>query len=152
MAELALAVAHQGEFIGKDFVIDRMVPGHGLRPFTNEIKKTTGVSLKYVLDTSNPSYWPQIYTAFEVRHLVEHRDGKIDAEFRSNVAQCWPNTTWGRRGNNLQQLEKIEVADEDVVTTYHTMLDAARLMTEAVLDWASKNQTLEMNAKASDAS
>src|SRR5215510_4179560 len=81
-----------------------------------------------------------------------NRDGKIDTEFRSNVAQCWPNTTWGRRGNNLQQMEKIEVADEDVVTTYHTMLDASRLMTEALIDWASKNQTLEMNAKASDAS
>ena len=53
-------------------------------------------------------------------------------------------------GNNLQQMEKIEVANEDVVTTYNTMLDAAKLMTEAVIAWASKNQTLEMNAEASD--
>jgi hypothetical protein len=153
LVELASEVAeHANEFSAKEFVIDQIVARHGLLPFTDAIEKATGISLKQVLDKNDFHYWPQIQMAFEVRHLVEHCDGKVDGDFREHVAESWPNTTWGRRGNNLQRMEKIEVENEDIVITYNTMLDAARLMTEAVIDWASKNQTLDTNAKTSDAS
>jgi hypothetical protein len=62
-------------------------------------------------------YWPQIYTAFEARHLVEHRDGRVDARFRDAVAQVWSNSSWGRRFR-LEDLEKVVVEEEDVIATH----------------------------------
>jgi hypothetical protein len=149
LADLASAVAeHADEFSAKKFVIEQIVPGYGLRRFTNEIKKTIHVSVEDVLDTKDPTYWPQIYTAFEVRHLIEHCDGKVDGDFREHVAASWPNTTWGRHGNNLWTVEKVEVAEEDVKITYSAMLEAARLITEQVIGWGSKNRVRKSGARS----
>jgi hypothetical protein len=38
---------------------------------------------------------PQIYSAFEVRHLIEHRRGRVDQRFIAKVAShvLWKNSS-----------------------------------------------------------
>jgi hypothetical protein len=71
----------------RDLVIDRMISVHGLHRFETALKQATNIQLRDVLNHENFRYWPQIYTTFEVRHLVEHRDGQIDSGFRARLRQ-----------------------------------------------------------------
>lgn len=57
--------------------------------------------------------------------------------FKTKLAQFWPNSTWGHQP--LQTLEKLVIEEEDVDKTYAAMLDATSLLTEEVLLWSSRN-------------
>jgi hypothetical protein len=91
-----------------------------------------------LLNRKNIRYWPQIYTAFEVRHLVEHRDGRIDREFVRKLAFMWIQSSWGKRGIPLEPLEKVPVEEEDVIETHKAMLEATGLLTAEVLRWSGQ--------------
>lgn len=120
----------------RDLVIDRIIPVHGLHRFESALKQAANIQLRDVLNHKDYRSWPQIYTAFEVRHLVEHRDGKVDNGFRERLRAVWSNSSWGVR-ESLQHLKKIAVEEEDVIQTYTAMLEATGLFTEAVLRWSS---------------
>jgi hypothetical protein len=123
------------------FIIDKIVPEYGLPRFKTLLEKATDINLPDVLNGKDFRCWPQIYTAFEVRHLVEHNDGKVDkkfrAKFRGNLAGLWQRSTWGKREPSLERLEKVVVEEEDVIETYTAMLNATSLLTEEVLRWSS---------------
>jgi hypothetical protein len=123
----------------REFIINRIVPAHGLQQFEKALAKATRIQLSDVLNRKNVHNWPQIYTAFEVRHLVEHRDGRADNEFRTKLAQVWVQSSWGRR-QRLERLKKVPVEKEDVVETYTAMLDATELLTAEVLRWSLSRQ------------
>jgi hypothetical protein len=124
-----------------EFIISKVVPEHGLGEFRKVLKRTTGIDLVAALHQKNTSDWPQIYTAFEVRHLVEHRNGRVDRKFLAEVDQkLWSQSSWGRGGSGLPMLlEKVPVEEEDVIKTYEAMLGATRLLTAEVLRWDSES-------------
>jgi hypothetical protein len=136
--ELALNFEHASESSNdvRAFIIDKVIPRHGLKRFEGALQKATRIRLSNLLNAKNFHYWPQILTTFEVRHLVEHRDGKVDNQFRRSVDSCWSRSTWGKR-LSLEGLAKIEVEEEDVIETYTAMLDATDLLTNEVLRWSS---------------
>ena len=117
--ELALA-AVQGN-AGHDFVIQMVVPEYGLPALVGTLKEATHIELPKDLPAYDFSQWSQIQVAFAVRHLIEHRDGKVDTRFRENVQKFWDNSSWGKRGRLPDTLEKITVEEADVVHTYDAM-------------------------------
>lgn len=123
----------------REFIIDRIVPVYGLQQFETALNKTTRIRLSDVLKRKNSHCWPQIYTAFEVRHLVEHRDGRVDKAFRTKLAKKWDQSSWGRR-DSLEQLKKVPVEAEDVIETCTAMLEATGLLTAEVLRWSLSRQ------------
>jgi len=92
-----------------------------------------------ILSDKGCRYWQQINTAFEVRNLIEHRDGQADRHFRELLASDWAISSWGAR-ERLERLEKVVVEDEDVIQTYRAMLEATSLLTRAVLEWSARKR------------
>ena len=139
LSELAASIVETGESSAdlREFIIDRVVWNHGLAHFGKVLKSATQIQLQDVLNAKDFHYWPQIYTAFEARHLVEHRDGKVDGRFREAVAGFWANSSWGRR-LRLEGLEKVVVEEEDVIATLDAMLNATKLLTNELLRWSSR--------------
>ena len=119
-------------------IIDRLVPRYGLGSFATALENTTQIRLHQILNRKDYHYWPQIFTAFEVRHLIEHRDSQIDKKFRMDLAPYWTNSTWGAR-ESLDRLKRIAVEEADVAQTYEAMCEATGLVAEAVLEWSSRN-------------
>jgi hypothetical protein len=142
LSELASSIQGVGESSAdlREFIIDKVVGIQGLERFEKALKRATQILLRDVLYAKNLQYWPQIYTAFAARHLVEHRDGKIDRRFRESVAQVWSNSSWGRR-LGLEGLEKVVVEEEDVIAAHDAMLNAAEILTNKTLRWSSRNKT-----------
>src|SRR5262249_12339645 len=101
----------------RELIVDRIIPSHGLPQLVHALKESTGIDLPAVLNRKHFHCWPQIRVAFEVRHSIEHRDGKIDRMFRNNVASVWSNSSWGQR-QAIDQLEKVGVDAQDVAVTY----------------------------------
>jgi len=139
LSELAASIVGIGESNAdlREFIVDKVVWNHGLVHFEDVLKRTTQIQLYEVLNAKDFHYWPQIYTAFEARHLVEHRDGKVDGRFRAAVARFWPTSSWGKR-LSLEGLEKVVVEEEDVIATYEAMLNATELLANEVLRWSSR--------------
>jgi hypothetical protein len=108
LSELAAEFLQTGESRAgaREFIIDKIVPSHGLDNLESLLQKTTKIRLREILNRKDFHFWPQINTAFEVRHLMEHRDGKVDRRFRSKMAQLWVHSSWGAR-LKLEGLEKI---------------------------------------------
>ena len=134
--ELAESIVRAGEsnVDMRDFVIGRIVPEHGLHKFEEKLKDATKVRLRDILYAKNRHYWPQILTAFEIRHLVEHRDGWVNAKFRENVKDVWSNSSWGER-LSLDGLHKVPVEEVDVIKTHDAMLNSVDIITEKLLQW-----------------
>jgi len=122
----------------RNFIIDKIVAVHGLQQLKTALQKTIRIALPHVLNHKNIHYWPQIYTAFEVRHLVEHRDGRVDREFVRKMALTWVQSSWGKHGIIPEPLEKVPVEEEDVIKTYEAMSEATSLLTTEVLRWSGQ--------------
>lgn len=139
LRDLAAALVDTGgpSFDVREFVIDRIVPVHGLQQFKTALEQATHIDLPHVLNRKNIRYWPQIYAAFEVRHLVEHRDGWVDREFVAKLGSMWVQSSWGRR-DRLDRLKTVPVEEEDVVETYTAMFEARGLLTTEVLRWGGQ--------------
>ena len=82
------------------------VPTSGLNRFKDAIKHAAGIQLPQLLNDHDGHLWPQIFTAFEIRNLVEHCDAKVTATFRAKVRGVWKMTTWGDR-LDLEAVESI---------------------------------------------
>ena len=99
----------------------------------------TDISLKQILYDHDVHAWPQIQVAFQVRHLVEHSDGKVDKQFVANVKHTWRNSTWGQCGPSVTIGQKIGVNEQDVTATYEVMVEATTLLTQRLVQWASES-------------
>src|SRR5262249_16002845 len=119
----ALAEANDGFPTLRDAIVDRLIPSHGLEFLLNLLEGFAEVKLVKRLNTADSKCWPQIKSAFEVRHLVEHRDGRVDAHFRDAVGSVWAKTSWGDQ--KLAGMKKVAVRETDVVATYRAMMRAA---------------------------
>ena len=153
LREFALSLSRQG---GKEFVIDRVVPGHGLERMGKCFKETTGIAVSDRLNAANPKNWPQIHSAFEVRHLIEHRKGKVDQRFLNEVASrgLWQHSSWadfplgqgsadapgqpsGVDRPALSRAARIEVREQDFSATFDAMVESAALLTALTSEcWA----------------
>jgi hypothetical protein len=133
LRDLAKALTGPG---GKEFVIEKIIPRQGLDPMAKCFLETTRKSLRDTLNKVDPKLWSQIYSAFAVRHLIEHRKGKIDQRFLDEVVSrsFWRNSSWAdfvaqppRRGTGPA---RIEVREEDFEATFDAMVRAAKIMTD----------------------
>jgi hypothetical protein len=124
--EIAHALPRQG---GMEFVIGQVIPSHGLDLLAKCFEGTTGRSLPDALNKQAPALWSQIHSAFEVRHLIEHRKGKIDQRFIDEVAShpLWDNSSW--TDFPLSVRAKIEVRAKDFDATCDAMIRAAEIVT-----------------------
>lgn len=131
---LALSAAGGG---GKEFIIDTIVPAHGLDRMAECFKATTGITLPAAFNAQSSKLWPQIHSAFEVRHLIEHRNGKIDQRFLDQVAgrPLWKNSSWSNFPVALHQ--SIEIRESDFEATWNAMIPAVQIITTlASNSWA----------------
>jgi len=140
LREIAIALSEAGESLSylRGIVIDRILGRYGLAGFEWKLKEATKIDLQRSLHAKGLiSSWAQINTAFAVRNLVEHRDGKVDKLFRNAVKDIWPQSNWGKRvdSETLVTLEKITVEEEDVNATFTAMLKIIELLTEETLAW-----------------
>jgi hypothetical protein len=104
--------------------------------FITDIKKTTGIDVTKVLNDKSPRYWSQILVAFEVRHLVEHTNGKADSAFIEKVdtGGSWGQSSWVDLP--LQRGSKIPIRNSDFELTCQAMIEAVRLIGDALLRFA----------------
>ena len=121
----------------RDLVIDTVVPTHGLKALVDAVTDATRIRVPRDLAGCDAAEWSQIRVAFEVRHLVEHRDGNVDGDFRRRVEGFWEKSTWGTRDPLVSSVRKISVEEEDVLCTYRAMCNATRLLTDALVQWNS---------------
>jgi hypothetical protein len=130
-----------------EFAIERILPTHGLNALADALTNATDIRLPDAAGAF--SQWSQIRVAFEVRHLVEHRDGKVDADFRKHVDQFWANSTWGKRDPAVASVGKIVVEEQDVVDTYGAMCNATQRLTDALVQWDRDNHDKGRRARRS---
>lgn len=98
-----------------------LVPIHGLNGICSAAE-AAGVDVRGVCKKADPKIWPQTFTAFQVRHIIEHRNGRVDADFRAQVHKLWGATTWGKRPPSLDEKVRVEVTKEDLLGTAKRML------------------------------
>jgi hypothetical protein len=126
LRDFAQALSGQG---GKEFVIASVVAAHGLDRMADCFQDTAGKSLPKALNALDPSLWCQIHSAFEVRHLIEHRKGKADQRFLDEVAShaLWKNSSWA--DFPLSRQAPVEVRAKDFDATCAAMVQAAEIIT-----------------------
>jgi len=112
---------------GKEYVLETMVPAQGLDRFTDILKKGFNISMPGVV---GESYHSQIYCAFEVRHLIEHRNGKVDGRFKRNVARCWRKSSW--HDVSLEKGSRLDIRQGDFDSTFEAMLHGVHAIGESV--------------------
>jgi hypothetical protein len=116
----------------KEYLLRRIIPSHGLTRMEKSLKESTGLSLPAIVNRSDSLYWPQIHSAFEVRHLVEHTNGRVDTEFHDEVcpSPLWRRSSWGKQKLNVG--DEIVIGDADFDATLNAMLPAAAVIAQAV--------------------
>jgi hypothetical protein len=126
LRDFAQALSDQG---GKEFVIGKVVPAHGLDRMAECFEETTGKSVSKALNACDPKLWSQIHSAFEVRHLIEHRKGKVDQRFIEEVAShsLWKNSSWANFP--LGKQVPIQVREIDFEATCDAMVQAVKIIT-----------------------
>jgi hypothetical protein len=117
LREFSQALSGQG---GNECIIGRVVPSHGLKEMNKFLRQTTGKSLYDQHYARNSKVWSQIHTAFEVRHLIEHRKGKVNDQFLREVP--WKNSSWA--DFPVVEHAKIEVREGDFTATFEAMVEA----------------------------
>jgi hypothetical protein len=119
----------------KGHVLQKVVPSHGLGRLAQSLKISTGVDLKHLLNKGPSPCWPQVWSAFEVRHLIEHANGKVDHAFLTQVvaSSLWKNSSWG--SVLLAEGGKVPIREEDFDATFHAMIAATDLLGTALEGW-----------------
>ena len=105
-----------------EYVLDCVVPSHGLGAFTHQLR-LTGIDLKQRWKPLN-TVFPQIYVAFEVRHLIEHSRGVADERFKRKVKEFWEKSSWCRQ--SFAGASRVRVDREDFNATFDAMMTALR--------------------------
>jgi hypothetical protein len=126
LRDFARALSGEG---GKEFVIDKLIPARGLDRMAKCFNETTGKSLPKAMNAHDPRLWSQIHSAFEVRHLIEHRKARVDQRFLDEVAShsLWKNSSWADAP--LCNHQPIEVRTKDFDATCDAMVQAAEMVT-----------------------
>lgn len=115
-----------------DEVLKAMIPEHGLEGYVTKLEEA-GLNVTRIWNEGRLSHQrsrvrtrPQIAVAFQVRHLVEHENGRVDERFQAAVKHEWKHTTW--RSRALTQGERVLVLDEDIRETADCMVRAAEAL------------------------
>lgn len=105
-------------------ICSAIVPAHGLDKLRGLLAEA-GLDVRQTWNAANHRIWAQINTAFAVRHLIEHRNGKIDQRFRELVEPTWKASSWGKRGDVLlADGRRVEVLEGDLGETQAMMSSA----------------------------
>src|SRR5208282_3593560 len=112
---------------GKEYVLDKVVPPQGLNRFELILESGFGISMADVVGENDHG---QICFAFEVRHLIEHRNGKVDAQFKEKVGRYWTKSSW--RDASLNKGDEIEIRQVDFDATFAAMLHGVHTIAESV--------------------
>jgi hypothetical protein len=130
LREFARAVAEER---AKEYVTNKVIPRHGLMLLRDALEKSTGIALEKVLNGRQPWYWCQIHSAFEVRHLIEHTNGRTDSEFMADVytGPLWRASSWGDLALSVGC--KIEIRDGDFEKTWQAMVESVPILCEAAM-------------------
>ena len=97
--------------------VEAFIPAHGLELLTQLLGAMTPGS-----KVCSGSFWPQIKVAFAVRHLVEHRNGRVDQRFVGDVSSAWRLSSWGASKAQLPSPgERVQVGSHDFDATYEAM-------------------------------
>ncbi len=123
-------------------ICDAVVPRHGLTSLVEEMS-VVGLDIVRSCNTAAPEVWPQIRTAFEVRHLIEHRNGRTDERFRKAVESLWPRSSWGRRNAELQGEAQITVTESDLRATCDAMFLMLDSLRPACLEYDERRRRAE---------
>lgn len=137
---------------GQDLIVEKMVPNHGLRAFVDALKVATGIKLPKDLPNYDFALWSQIQVAFQVRHIIEHRDGKIDGDFLANVRTFWGHSSWSERNAPITARDRITVEESDVTCTHKAMHKAVSILTNLLAKASSDIAKASPAAQASEAS
>jgi hypothetical protein len=113
---------------GKEFILHRLIPQHGLERFERALKDSTGISLPGLFSGKDQFLWCQIRSAFQLRHLIEHANGKVDEAYKSKVVceKDWQKSSWGQLPLNVG--DKIPIREDDFEATFATMDQAAQVI------------------------
>ena len=103
----------------KEYVLNLLVPLQGLDRFQVILAKGMSISMSDVIGEKS---WPQIYCSFELRHLIEHRNGKVDAIFKKRVMPHWRRSSW--RDVPLDTGKSVEIRQGDFDNTFEAMVHA----------------------------
>jgi len=79
--------------------------------------------------------------AFEVRHKVEHTNGRVDQKFIDQCRERLANTSWADRPQLLQLGTAITITGIDVKKTYEAMTRQLEWLCARVKDlepWGAK--------------
>lgn len=114
----------------REFVIDKLVPGHGLSRIGKAIQEVTGVSLPAICKRA----WPQIAVTFGIRHLIEHGNGRVDMKFERDQQHHWNGSSFAR--NSMPEINaKVVVQEEDIRQSYEAMKTATSNLSLALSGW-----------------
>jgi hypothetical protein len=134
LAEFAHAAA-RGD--AKAFVLRKVVPAHGLGGLCGALEDGTGIDVAGLLRGRGEwRHWAQVRSAFEVRHLIEHANGRLDDDFLKKLEDdgplrdAWQGSSWG--GLPLRPKAKVPIRDEDFEATLGAMLVAAGRIADAL--------------------
>jgi hypothetical protein len=114
----AMTALDHGDVI--EAVCSVIIPVHGLEKLRT-VLVDAGVDARKHWNARDPRIWAQISTAFAVRHLIEHRNGRTDDHFRRDVRPTWANSSWNTRGP-VEQLDRVDVVEVDLVETQTMMM------------------------------
>lgn len=141
LREIAAAIAGEDEpqsAAALEFIVDRIVPVHALGLLVSALQNATDINAPKVLNQHDFQLWPQLLVAFEVRHLLEHRDGKVDKKFQAKVGGLWSNSSWKDR--HLETMTKVTLEAKDVEITHEAMVQASRLLTAELCSWSLRSR------------
>jgi hypothetical protein len=142
LAEFARAVARDD---AKGFVLRKLIPRHGLEKMCSVLKDSTGIDAPSCLSSEERRHRSQIRSAFEVRHLFEHANGRVDDAFLERVEEgsslgfAWRQSTWG--GLPLGRNAKVPIRGEDFEATLEAMLLAARRIGDEVTNFTPQPES-----------
>jgi hypothetical protein len=110
--------------------VDALIPRYGLPALEQFLETTTDIVLANLFLGGHEADWCQIRSAFQVRHLIEHTNGRVDQLFKTKVISGtdWTNSTWATL--HLRVKDKIPIRDEDFRKTFDAMIYAADLIAE----------------------
>jgi hypothetical protein len=111
----------------KDYVLTKVVPPQGLDRFEAILNNGMNISLP---DVIGKHYWGQIFCAFELRHLIEHRNGKVDPRFLKRVAGHWRTSSWA--DTDLAEGKTVEIRQRDFDRTFDAMLISVNAIAAAL--------------------
>ncbi len=136
LRDFARSLSHGG---GKEYVIAQVIPSHGLKRIVSLFCDTTAISIPDKLNHVDSRYWGQIHSAFEVRHLIEHRKGKVDGRFKTEVVSknLWKNSSWGELTEEINsgRMARMEVREKDFEETFAAMVESTTIITQATMEY-----------------